>query len=182
MGWGSGDTILSIIIDCDVHCVCLRIHLCLSLSLNSIMVIQWQNSHWITIQPFWKGQSNCLMPFDWLYPNLTNGNSATVEWLNYHSAVQTQTQTQTEPEVFRKQDCDLWVKGFKDFKKTHRLFYFVDCVVRTTTCNDRPCFEGVQCTDTPSGFLCGACPPGFTGDGQQCIDINEVSSQSRFYS
>ena len=54
-------------------------------------------------------------------------------------------------------------------------------MVRTTTCNDRPCFEGVQCTDTPSGFQCGACPPGFTGDGQQCIDINEVRSQSRFY-
>ena len=42
-----------------------------------------------------------IWPFNWLYPNLTNGDLATVLLLNCHSAVQTQTQAETE--VFRKQ-------------------------------------------------------------------------------
>ena len=66
------------------------------------------------------------------------------------------------------------------YSEGYSLFLVSDCVVRTTTCNDRPSFEGVQCIDTPSGFQCGDCPPGFTGDGQQCIDINEVSSNQVF--
>ena len=36
---------------------------------------------------------NVAAPFDQLYPNLMNGNLATVLLPNYHSAVQTQTQT-----------------------------------------------------------------------------------------
>ena len=56
----------------------------------------------------------------------------------------------------------------------HLVIFLVGCVRRTTTCNDRPCFEGVQCIDTPSGFQCGECPPGMRGDGQSCVDINEV--------
>lgn len=40
-----------------------------------------------------------------------------------------------------------------------------------------PCFEGVDCTDDNSAasstnFTCGACPPGFEGDGVNCTDID----------
>ena len=38
-----------------------------------------------------------------LYPNLMNGNLATVSSLNYHSAIQ--TQTQTELEAYRMHHC-----------------------------------------------------------------------------
>lgn len=36
------------------------------------------------------------------------------------------------------------------------------------------CFSGVACTETASGASCGPCPPGFTGNGTHCTDINEV--------
>ena len=40
----------------------------------------------------------------------------------------------------------------------------------------QPCYPGVDCTDLPppaniSGFQCGPCPDGFTGDGQNCQGI-----------
>ena len=89
-----------------VHSVSLRFRLGLSLSLNGWMAIQWQNSHQIIIHQIWKSQSNgqmimrqlfCLQngiqPFDWLYPNLMNGNSVTALSQKYHLAIQTQTQT-----------------------------------------------------------------------------------------
>nr|XP_057907809.1 von Willebrand factor D and EGF domain-containing protein isoform X2 [Doryrhamphus excisus] len=42
-------------------------------------------------------------------------------------------------------------------------------VTNHVTCDDRPCFPGVQCNATSeSGFRCGACPVGFTGDGHTC--------------
>ena len=68
---------------------------------------EWQNSRQITIWTFWKKSVqwlNDIQPFDRPYPNLANGNLATILSLNYHSAVQTQTRTQTELEVFRKHD------------------------------------------------------------------------------
>ena len=64
-------------------------------SLNYHLAILEKSVEWL----------NAVWLFDRLYPNLMNGNSATVLSLNYHSAAQTQTQTQTEPEVFRKH-CD----------------------------------------------------------------------------
>ena len=87
----------------SVHYVCLRFRLLFSLSLNGRMAIWRQNSCRITIQPFREKSVKRPNTFDRLYPNLTNGNSATVLSSNYHSSVQTQTQTQMEPEVFRKQ-------------------------------------------------------------------------------
>ncbi|KAM9331345.1 cartilage oligomeric matrix protein-like [Gastrophryne carolinensis] len=42
-------------------------------------------------------------------------------------------------------------------------------------CVPNPCFSGVTCTDTVSGFKCGPCPPGYTGNGTHCTDINECS-------
>ncbi|XP_078702279.1 cartilage oligomeric matrix protein-like isoform X1 [Branchiostoma floridae x Branchiostoma belcheri] len=41
------------------------------------------------------------------------------------------------------------------------------------TCNDDPCFAGVSCTDTPTGFECGECPAGFQGNGTHCGDVDE---------
>ncbi|XP_068180151.1 von Willebrand factor D and EGF domain-containing protein isoform X2 [Antennarius striatus] len=35
-------------------------------------------------------------------------------------------------------------------------------------CVAQPCFPGVGCRNTPGSFVCGACPPGFAGDGTNC--------------
>ncbi|XP_070549910.1 fibrillin-1-like [Ptychodera flava] len=43
-------------------------------------------------------------------------------------------------------------------------------------CLDHPCYHGVNCTDNKapdSGFVCAACPPGLSGDGVKCFDIDE---------
>ncbi|XP_022801632.1 mucin-like protein isoform X1 [Stylophora pistillata] len=46
--------------------------------------------------------------------------------------------------------------------------------------NLNPCYPGVKCIDLPppaniSGYKCGPCPNGFTGDGSKCRDIDECS-------
>ena len=47
----------------------------------------------------------------------------------------------------------------------------------------RPCFEGVTCVNTGGGqFLCLDCPPGYVGDGDDCIDIDEVFFSFEFSS
>ena len=93
---------------------CLRLRLGLSLSLNSPMAIQWQNSCGITIRQIgiklvkWQnGNSETKQLLNYhsaiwpTFPKLPNGNSATVLSSNCHSTVQPQTQTQTEPEAYR---------------------------------------------------------------------------------
>ncbi|XP_048583392.1 cartilage oligomeric matrix protein isoform X3 [Nematostella vectensis] len=43
-------------------------------------------------------------------------------------------------------------------------------------CAQKPCFPYVKCTETPGqglGFRCGPCPPGFSGNGIRCTDVNE---------
>ena len=57
---------------------------------------EWQNGTLVTKQSL-----NYHLTIRQSFPNLTNGNLATVLSPNCHSAVQTQTQTQTEPEVYR---------------------------------------------------------------------------------
>ncbi|XP_038239768.1 cartilage oligomeric matrix protein [Dermochelys coriacea] len=47
-------------------------------------------------------------------------------------------------------------------------------------CLPNPCFPGVTCTETGSGFRCGPCPLGFTGNGTHCTDINECSTNPCF--
>ena len=49
------------------------------------------------------------------------------------------------------------------------------CEEEIDACEERsePCFPGVLCIDLPppanvSGYKCGKCPAGFTGDGVQC--------------
>ncbi|XP_067934643.1 cartilage oligomeric matrix protein-like [Watersipora subatra] len=36
------------------------------------------------------------------------------------------------------------------------------------TCAADPCYPGVICTPTPTGYTCGNCPAGMTGDGVDC--------------
>uniref|UniRef100_A0A8C2TJQ7 Cartilage oligomeric matrix protein n=1 Tax=Coturnix japonica TaxID=93934 RepID=A0A8C2TJQ7_COTJA len=47
-------------------------------------------------------------------------------------------------------------------------------------CVPNPCFPGVPCTETSTGFRCGPCPPGYSGNGSQCTDINECSANPCF--
>lgn len=43
------------------------------------------------------------------------------------------------------------------------------------------CFKGTACVNTGSGgHQCLECPPGYQGDGTNCVDINEVSFDSLF--
>lgn len=68
-------------------------------------------------------------------------------------------------------------------------------------CQDRPCFKSefnlentshhlrcfifhqqfhyidVECQDIPSGYVCGKCPSGFTGDGRTCRRIDSCKDQ-----
>ena len=42
-------------------------------------------------------------------------------------------------------------------------------------CSEIQCFEGVECLDVPApgvGAMCGACPDGYTGDGEKCFGTN----------
>ncbi|XP_078280015.1 cartilage oligomeric matrix protein [Rhinoraja longicauda] len=47
-------------------------------------------------------------------------------------------------------------------------------------CVPNPCFPGVLCSETGSGFLCGRCPTGFMGNGSHCTDMDECQTQPCF--
>ncbi|TKS82760.1 Thrombospondin-3a [Collichthys lucidus] len=44
-------------------------------------------------------------------------------------------------------------------------------------CSPNPCYKGVSCMDSLQypGYTCGPCPPGTTGNGTHCQDIDEVT-------
>lgn len=50
-------------------------------------------------------------------------------------------------------------------------------VTQFNRCLPNSCFPGVTCTETGTGFRCGPCPPGYSGNGTHCTDINEVKTQ-----
>lgn len=49
-------------------------------------------------------------------------------------------------------------------------------------CSSSPCFKDVPCMETLHypGFTCGPCPPGTSGNGTHCEDINECELQPCF--
>ncbi|XP_069605884.1 thrombospondin-4 [Ranitomeya imitator] len=47
-------------------------------------------------------------------------------------------------------------------------------------CDATSCFRGVKCTETGSGFQCGPCPEGYTGNGVICTDIDECRQNPCF--
>uniref|UniRef100_H3DRE7 EGF-like domain-containing protein n=1 Tax=Tetraodon nigroviridis TaxID=99883 RepID=H3DRE7_TETNG len=49
-------------------------------------------------------------------------------------------------------------------------------------CSPNPCYKGVACLESLQypGFTCGACPPGTSGNGTHCEDIDECSLQPCF--
>uniref|UniRef100_A0A8C0F6J2 Cartilage oligomeric matrix protein n=1 Tax=Bubo bubo TaxID=30461 RepID=A0A8C0F6J2_BUBBB len=47
-------------------------------------------------------------------------------------------------------------------------------------CLPNSCFPGVACTETGTGFRCGPCPPGYSGNGSHCTDINECNANPCF--
>eukprot|EP00058_Branchiostoma_floridae_P009584 XP_002595072.1 hypothetical protein BRAFLDRAFT_90181 [Branchiostoma floridae] len=46
-------------------------------------------------------------------------------------------------------------------------------------CLSSPCFGDVTCQNINSSFyVCGACPPGYSGDGVTCVDVDECNITS----
>ena len=51
---------------------------------------------------------------------------------------------------------------------------FCDSDIDACEMNGQPCYAGVKCIDLPppanaSGYTCGPCPSGYTGNGAQCV-------------
>ena len=51
---------------------------------------------------------------------------------------------------------------------------FCDSDIDACESNGQPCYTGVECIDLPppanaSGYKCGPCPSGYTGNGAQCV-------------
>lgn len=55
----------------------------------------------------------------------------------------------------------------------------VDCRI-SQTCASDPCFPGVRCVETASGYACGDCPAGYVGDGISCEDADSCSEMPCF--
>ncbi|XP_068697609.1 mucin-like protein [Montipora foliosa] len=59
---------------------------------------------------------------------------------------------------------------------------FCDTEIDACELNGQPCYQGVDCIDLPppaniSGYTCGPCPSGLTGNGAQCTDIDECNEE-----
>ena len=49
----------------------------------------------------------------------------------------------------------------------------VEEVVENDPCPAGSCYPGVKCRAVAGDVRCGACPPGLTGDGVECEDIDD---------
>ena len=76
-------------------------------------------------------------------------------------------------------DCGIWVEVA--FFSATLIDFELSCWFCSSTvnkCSLKPCFPFVKCEETPGvglGFRCGDCPPGYSGDGLRCDDIDEVN-------
>ena len=57
---------------------------------------------------------------------------------------------------------------------------FCESDIDACTFNRNPCFRGVNCTDEKApanitGFICGPCPSGYSGDGIQCTGKSRLN-------
>ncbi|CAH3044997.1 unnamed protein product [Porites lobata] len=60
---------------------------------------------------------------------------------------------------------------------------FCESEIDACELNGQPCYIGVTCIDLDppanvSGYICGPCPTGFTGDGAQCLDIDDCQTSN----
>lgn len=60
---------------------------------------------------------------------------------------------------------------------------FCESDLNACNLNGDPCFTGVTCEDQPApanitGFTCGPCPVGYSGNGIDCVDIDECGTIS----
>lgn len=63
---------------------------------------------------------------------------------------------------------------------------FCEADIDACAINLNPCYPGVKCRDHPApanetGYECGSCPNGFTGQGDSCQGVNELEEQHFFY-
>ncbi|XP_071941903.1 von Willebrand factor D and EGF domain-containing protein-like isoform X2 [Antedon mediterranea] len=53
------------------------------------------------------------------------------------------------------------------------------CEQSVIPCDPNPCFDRVVCSETITdgslSFRCGPCPPGYSGDGVSCVEVNRCS-------
>lgn len=61
---------------------------------------------------------------------------------------------------------------------------FCESDIDACSFNGNPCFRGVNCTDQPApadttGFTCGPCPSGYSGDGIKCNGKSRMSMLKR---
>ena len=67
----------------------------------------------------------------------------------------------------------------------HSLIFHVfsgrTCREDIDECISRPCFHGVGCNNTLGSFICGVCPPGYSGDGRNCARKSSTSKWIKKY-
>uniref|UniRef100_A0A8C0IDZ0 Cartilage oligomeric matrix protein n=1 Tax=Bubo bubo TaxID=30461 RepID=A0A8C0IDZ0_BUBBB len=83
-------------------------------------------------------------------------------------------------------DYSLWQRQLCSYRSSCPLGMHTEAtgpvitVTQFNRCLPNSCFPGVACTETGTGFRCGPCPPGYSGNGSHCTDINECNANPCF--